>query len=401
MGFSLIVGTIFIVVGIFGWLNYCLLSRRLVFYRRPAVRITYMLITAAAVIVAFFSRIYRPSSLNPADELYYWLLYAAIAWLCGQVILIILQFMLGIVDKSLGRNTERKPDGSGVPGARITRRAFLHGAAVVLPMVSVGVGARGIYEAQATMEVNEHHLTFPGLPASLQGFKIGQVSDTHLGPYFSLERLDTVVELLRQHKPDLVVITGDFADDLNFLAPALARLDQLHAGIPHGIYFCMGNHEYIRDVDLFRRELGRSKSILLENSHALILPGARPFYLLGVDYPGSERSHSSVDISESLRRRCFQAANQNLPEAAFKVLLAHHPDFFLDSFAAGIPLALAGHTHGGQVVIGGRSLVGSYSYMRGLYQENGVYGYVNSGAGHWFPFRMGCPPEISMFTLQT
>jgi hypothetical protein len=38
--------------------------------------------------------------------------------------------------------------------------------------------------------------------------------------------------------------------------------------------------------------------------------------------------------------------------------------------------------------------------MRGLYKQNDSYGYVNSGAGHWFPFRLGCPPEIAVFTLK-
>jgi predicted MPP superfamily phosphohydrolase len=40
-----------------------------------------------------------------------------------------------------------------------------------------------------------------------------------------------------------------------------------------------------------------------------------------------------------------------------------------------------------------------YTYMRGLYEQDGAYGYVSSGAGHWFPFRFGCPPEISVFRL--
>jgi len=89
------------------------------------------------------------------------------------------------------------------------------------------------------------------------------------------------------------------------------------------------------------------------------------------------------------------------PSNAFTVMIAHHPDFLFDGFANKIPLTLAGHTHGGQVVIGGVPVSPlPYRYMRGLYQENQGYGYVSSGAGHWIPFRFGCPPEISIFTLR-
>ena len=121
---------------------------------------------------------------------------------------------------------------------------------------------------------------------------------------------------------------------------------------------------------------------------------------MGVDYPWADLSHNGINVSDSKRQQCFAAANQDVPLSAFKVLIGHHPNVLFDGFAASIPLTLAGHTHGGQVVIGGKTLLSSYHYMRGLYLENGVYGYVSSGAGHWLPFRLGCPPEISVFTLQ-
>lgn len=401
MSFLVIVGVALLLAGLISWLNYRLLSRLFAFYRRAIVRKFYLFVTAAALLIAYYSWLRRPSTLEPGHEIYYLLIYGALAWLCGQFILIVFQLLLYAADKLIYRTGRSVPTTVyRASGTVMSRRTFLHSSAVVMPLVSLGIGARGIYQAQLDMAVRQYALTLPGLSPHLQGFKIGQISDTHLGPYFSLERLEATLDLLAQQKPDLVVMTGDFVDDLNFLKPAVACLDRLQPLIRYGIYFCLGNHEYLRNVEAVRAELARSRIVLLENSSSLILPGSQPLYLLGVDYPGSDASHSSLNISASRRQQCFAAANANVPANAFKILLAHHPDFLFDGFAAQIPLTLSGHTHGGQVVIGGKSLFYSQgAYIRGLYRENGVYGYVSSGAGHWFPFRLGCPPEVSVFTL--
>ena len=36
---------------------------------------------------------------------------------------------------------------------------------------------------------------------------------------------------------------------------------------------------------------------------------------------------------------------------------------------------------------------------RFLFDLSGI-GYVSSGAGHWLPFRLNCPPEVSLITLK-
>jgi len=93
-------------------------------------------------------------------------------------------------------------------------------------------------------------------------------------------------------------------------------------------------------------------------------------------------------------------ALSSIPAGACRILISHHPDFIEDAFAAGIPLTLTGHTHGGQVYLFGKSLLPvQYRYMRGIYRQNGLYAYVHVGTGHWLPFRVDCPPEIAVFTL--
>lgn len=399
MRFSLLVSLVIVFAGLSCFLNYILLVKTFPVYRRRTVCYGYWLISGGAILITYYSRVHNPLFLSREAAYTYWLVYAGLAWLFGQIALLILQPVLYPLVKLLrGRNEPVPGKAGGISGLSVTRRSFLQGAAA-LPFLSLGVGIEGIYQAQQTMEVRRHNLKLTGLPQDLKNFRIAQVSDTHLGPYFSLERLEAVIQLLRQEKPDIVLITGDLVDDLSLLAPALARLDRLAGEIRHGIYFCWGNHEYMRNIGFIRDKLRRSRITLLENESRLIVPGPQPFYLLGVDYPGSAVAHAAFSISAYRRRQCFAATCRDLPADAFAVLMAHHPDFLYDGFAAGIPLTLAGHTHGGQIAIGGYSFLQPAAYMRGMYCENGVYGYVSSGAGHWFPLRLGCPPEICLFTL--
>ena len=380
------------------WLNYRLLARLFIFWRGRKVRSVYLLLTSAAVLVMVFGWPHRPWSADPAQEYLIFLLYGALVWLAGQLVLITLQPLFYVVDRWGGRRMMKTVAGPGGPG--MTRRAFLRGALATVPLAAFVPGAQGIYSAQAELAVVRHELKIPGLPAGLDGFRIGQVSDTHVGQYFGMARLDEVCARLRDEKPDLVAVTGDFVDDLGQIGPAVERLSELNKSVPHGVYFCWGNHEYFRDPRLIEATLRMGGIKILKDEAAEIVPGDRPLFVLGVDYPPGESARRSMNITAERRRECLAAANRGVPADAVRVLIAHHPDFLIDGFAANVPLTLAGHSHGGQVVIGGKPLVSLHTYVRGLYRQDGMWGYVSSGAGHWFPFRLGCPPEISVFTLR-
>jgi uncharacterized protein len=82
--------------------------------------------------------------------------------------------------------------------------------------------------------------------------------------------------------------------------------------------------------------------------------------------------------------------------------MSHRPDAFDHAAVRGIDLTLAGHTHGGQIGMFGRSVFESYwpeRYLWGRYERNGSQLYTSAGVGHWFPFRLGCPPEAPVIEL--
>lgn len=399
MRFVYTIVIVLVLTSFISWLNYRLLSRLFPAYRRQFVKYGYSIITIITILVVGIGWSKRPPFVSLENEAYQYLVYGALAWLFGQLLLLVCQPLLYVAHRLIKGNHAANVHNNDSLKSGMTRRDFLHNTLAVTPLVALGFSSKGIYEAQTNMVLKSYSLTMPDLPVNLNGFKIGQISDTHLGPYFDLSKLDTAIKLLADEKPDIVVITGDFADDLSLLKPAIDRFNELEPSIPHGIYFCLGNHDYFRNIALVRAELNKSRIKNLANESILLVPGQRPFYLLGVEYPWAEESQSGINVSISKREQFFAAANHNIPSDAFKVLIAHHPDALIDGFAAKIPLTLAGHTHGGQVAIGGKSIMSAYTYMLGLYQENGVYGYVSGGTGHWFPFRLGCPAEVSVFTL--
>lgn len=356
----------------------------------------YWLVTGLAWLLINYNWLFHPDAtffhqwIAPLVDLSYVWIIAGVVLLCIFPILFSLRKLSNSVNSA---QKERKTS-----GIDISRRTFLQSVLYISPILALGVSAKGVYSAEREMVVRQVPLSFQGLPQDLQGFKIAQISDTHVGPFFSMERLDEVLQSIIEEKPDMVVITGDLIDDLTLLEPTISKLNQIFSQVPYGIFFCWGNHEYFKDINRIRKELAKSPIHVLENSNVPVEVGKTTFYMLGVDYPWSK----DAGEGKSIRQQFMIKAKDKIPSDAFKVLLAHHPDFLFNAFEEQIPLTLSGHTHGGQVNIGGKSLLPvSYHYMRGLYQESYSYGYVSPGTGQWIPFRLGCPPEISIFTLTT
>ncbi|CUH97668.1 hypothetical protein P22_3803 [Propionispora sp. 2/2-37] len=368
------------------WLIYRILKSQTDAFRSAGARWAYWLLTVSAVAVIFTNRwLYQLGV--PAD----WFALPVL-WIIAQLLTLpLLVVLLG------GSWLWHKLGGGGKTSINRSRRSFLRNAFGAVPLLAFAGSARGVYNAEEQLVVQRYTLALPQLPPSLDQFRLVQISDTHVGAFFDLAKLERVLDIIRQEQPHILVITGDLIDDLELLEQTVAKLSGLHGKIPYGIYFCWGNHEYFRNIDAIRQALANSPVRVLTNQSARILDGEIPFYLAGVDYPWAREAGGQ----ETVRREFFAEAMQDVPEKAFTVLLSHHPDFIENAFAAGIPLTLAGHTHGGQIGIFGHSLLPlSYRYMRGFYRQGQSQAYVSVGTGHWLPFRLGCPAEISVFTFQ-
>ncbi|WP_346353192.1 metallophosphoesterase [Azotosporobacter soli] len=326
------------------------------------------------------------------DEILPPLVCAAVVWLSGQLFLLPIFTALCL----LASATKKCGTEVAVNSLRISRRAFLQGSVLGAPLLAFGMGGKAVYEAMREMTLQQLTVAFPDLPVTLDGFVIAQISDAHLGPYFSLARLDETLALVAQAKPDMLVITGDLIGDMALLRQGVKKISDLAAGLKQKVYFCWGNHEYYHRIDEVRAELEEAGIVILENESCHIKVGEGELYLAGVDYP---RGHKK-EVEEK-RLPFLEAALAEIPENTFHVLLAHHPDFLKEAFVKRVPLTLAGHTHGGQVKLFGRYLINfGYRYLAGLYQEGRSYGYVHTGTGQWLPLRVNCPPQVSLITLR-
>ncbi|MBI5267722.1 MAG: metallophosphoesterase, partial [candidate division Zixibacteria bacterium] len=121
-------------------------------------------------------------------------------------------------------------------------------------------------------------------------------------------------------------------------------------------------------------------------------------YLAGIDDPRFLHDAPPTFFQQAVDRAMRDHASDE-----FTILMSHRPDAFDYAASRGIPLTLAGHTHGGQIGIMGRSVFEPMfprRYLWGTYRQGASALYTTAGAGHWLPFRLGCPPEVPLIELR-
>jgi len=273
---------------------------------------------------------------------------------------------------------------------------MIEAASLVLPSAGLGLGVVGIAGAFVPTAIVPRRFSYANLPEPLRGLKILQLTDVHLGAFMDPAGIADIVERAREHRPDLVVLTGDFCDHLPFLEPALRAVETLDPRL--GIYACMGNHEHYRGAVPTRRTYAKTNIELLDDAHRVLdVDGAR-LVVSGIDDPVGSRQRGDYSYERSI-----DSALSGAPTEAFHLGLSHRPKGFVALASRGIDLTLSGHTHGGQLGAGDRSLFEPFaegSFLRGEYEQDGKRLYTSSGAGHWLAFRLDCPSEAALVTLE-
>lgn len=227
--------------------------------------------------------------------------------------------------------------------------------------------------------------------AELDGLRIAFVSDVHSGTFMDARDVARLFERVAEHDPHLVCLGGDLVNSLP--DEMLAFREPLrHLAAPLGVWAVPGNHEYVseRDLKTFRDVLSEAGVRVLVNEGERLVHGRASLWLAGVD-------------DHSLGRPDLPLALHGAAPHEPVLLLSHHPDLFVESAAAGVDLTLAGHTHGGQIVLGGRTPLRHtrLGYWRGHFRRGDAQLYVSRGAGVTIlPLRVGAPAEIPIVTLR-
>jgi predicted MPP superfamily phosphohydrolase len=236
--------------------------------------------------------------------------------------------------------------------------------------------------------VRDLELSSPLWPRDFDGLRIAHVSDFHLGELMPLPRAMRIVEKVAAAKPDVVACTGDVVDLHNDQAPPLL---QAIAAIEStfGSVLVLGNHDELHDRDELVQMAHEAGLPVLRNQVIEMKRGGARLTIAGIEW-----GRSAIACARHVDSAVGHFAH---------VLLAHNPKAFGRAAHLGIPLTLAGHTHGGQVAMKSnprRNLHVTSRLSAGVYQRGMSRLYVTSGVGAWFPLRLNCPAEIAMITMR-
>jgi uncharacterized protein len=273
------------------------------------------------------------------------------------------------------------------------KRAFLMNS---LNMAVLGTSGAltlyGFFQARNIPRIKNIPVYFPGLPRSLEGFQIVQITDLHVGPTLKRNFVEGIVNQISFLNPDAIVLTGDLVDgNVEYLRHDTYPLSELYA--PYGLYFVTGNHEYYSGVHPWLEEIDRLGFTILNNEHRLINKGDGNILMAGVtDY----RMGRHLPGHESSPKKAMAGS----PPCDLKILLAHRPSNIFEASEAGFDFQISGHTHGGQYFPANFVFEPFHPYISGLHMHDNTRIYVSSGTGYWGPpLRLGVPSEITLFTL--
>ena len=254
-------------------------------------------------------------------------------------------------------------------------------------------GAFGVWRARRHPAVVAVEVPIENLPEELDGYRIAQISDLHLGPTLSGAFMSRVVKTVNGLEADMVAVTGDLVDgSTEHLRKHVEPLTDLDS--PDGTFFVTGNHEYYSGAESWCRTITGLGLNVLNNAHAVIERGPARLLVAGVtDY----RAHHILPA----HRSDPAAAVTDAPECHARVLLAHQPSSCFAAKPHGFDLQLSGHTHGGQFFPWNFVVGRFHPFVKGLSPWGKGWVYVNRGTGYWGPpMRIGVPSEITLLTLR-
>lgn len=305
----------------------------------------------------------------------------------------------------------------------LTRRNFLKSISAGL-VGGLSLGATGSKWSHAG--VNSSIVTelievpIAGLPPLFESYRIGFLTDIHLGVWVSEDWIRQALDMLSGLQIDLLVLGGDYIlVNESHVLEALgmvenwkyANLDKpiattlIYESIatilndynvfPDGILAVVGNHDRWNLFPEFLRAMRRCKPVkLLINEEISITRSEQSLHLFGSDdyLTGLPCLPPELSLVDGRRKR---------------IIITHNPDYVSATLNTSYPrysLALCGHTHGGQIVLPGLGAVAAQvqdrRFISGFSSIGDVHVYTSRGLGYvGLPVRFHCPPEITVLTL--
>jgi predicted MPP superfamily phosphohydrolase len=272
------------------------------------------------------------------------------------------------------------------------RRNFLRAAHIALFAAPAAAVGYGVFIERLDLRLREQSIAIPGLHPDLNGLRIVQLTDIHLGAFLAEREVKRAVAIANETRAHIALVTGDLisfqGDPLDACLNRLARLTA-----EAGIFGCLGNHEIYAGTEDYTTEAGARLGMrFLRDAAAPLRFGDATLNLAGVDY-------------QHLRAPYLVGTEKLVRPDALNVLLSHNPDVFPIAARQGWQCTISGHTHGGQVrveILHQNLSVARFftHYVDGLYREGPSSIFVSRGIGTiGVPARLGAPPEVALLRL--
>ena len=249
--------------------------------------------------------------------------------------------------------------------------------------------------SESNIDLVEVDIELNNLGWNFNNFKIMNLTDIHLGQWINPEYLDELIDYVNTLNVDIVTLTGDyfsynFTDYEKCLEKSLKKLNA-----NEGKFGVLGNHDHWMDAPKVREIFKNAGIIDLSNDVYTLKRDDDSLNICGVD---------SCTVCADDLDKVISKMPENIPS----ILLAHEPDFALESSQTNkFDLQISGHSHGGQFIIPKFETTpfrgpNSTKYPVGLYKIGNMVQYTSKGLGtNSFRIRINCKPEITIITLKT
>ncbi len=289
-----------------------------------------------------------------------------------------------------------QPDDDGAPTSgrsrgRFARRKLLGKLGLTGKILSSEVSLTRFIEP-TWVEFTELELVVKTLPPQFDGFRIAHITDTHLGAYVSRRFLIRQIDHLNRLGCDVAVFTGDLISN-SYRKVSTASEIIGRADAPFGKFAVLGNHDYRVGHGHVERQLSLHGYRVMHNESFRIGIGDEAIHIVGIDDLWSATPNPEL-ATQGIDRR-----NETV------IALMHNPDMFPQLAGKGYDVILAGHTHGGQVVLpwwGPPIVPSAYGqlFASGLVERKGTRMYVSRGVGRLMWMRWNCRSELPIVTLR-
>ena len=234
-----------------------------------------------------------------------------------------------------------------------------------------------------------------------QSLKLLLIADLHSHIYG--ENQNKLITLMATEKPDVIVLAGDIADDIEPIEGTELFLKGIAGMAP--AYYVTGNHEFRSGkIDSIKNLFKKYNVKVLEHHYEKLRIKDIPLIIGGVDDPDIVKYK---DPKFNWEKTMYQAFTDLNRQSEYKVLLSHRPECIKAYKNTSFDLVLSGHAHGGQVripyLLNGLFAPGQGlfpKYAGGMYKHEKLIHIVSRGVSyHFLRPRVFNPPEVVVIKI--